>query len=296
MSSAKSALLTLHLGAFLMGATGLFSKIIDLPAWDITGYRTWIAAVVLFAWVYWRERNLGLKSARDYGRMLVLGVLLGAHWVTFFYSMQVANIAVGMISLYAYPVVTVFLEPWIKRTKLDWRDVVSGFLVLVGIYCLVPEFDIDNNMTQGVIWGVISALTFAVRNLLLSYWFSNQTAARSMSYQVLIVALLMTPVLVLSSHEPSTHDWWLLLCLGIVFTAFTHTLLGYALRYLKAKTVGLVACLQPVYAVIYEIAVLHTYPDWSTIIGGGIIMAAAIYESVREHNKAALITSIENSA
>jgi len=286
MSSAKSALLTLHLGAFLMGATGLFSKIIELPAWDITGYRTWIAAVVLFAWVYWRERSIGLKAPRDYGRMLVLGILLAMHWVTFFYSMQVANIAVGMISLYAYPVVTVFLEPWIKRTKLDWRDVVSGFLVLIGIYCLVPEFDIDNNMTQGVIWGVISALTFAVRNLLLSHWFSDQTAARSMTYQVLIVALLMTPILFLSSHQPSTPDWWLLLCLGIVFTAFTHTLLGYALRYLKAKTVGLVACLQPVYAVIYEIAVLHTYPDWSTIIGGSIIMAAAIYESVREHNKA----------
>jgi len=285
MSSAKSALLTLHLGAFLMGATGLFSKIIELPAWDITGYRTWIAAVVLFAWVWWRERSIGLKSARDYGRMLVLGILLALHWVTFFYSMQVANIAVGMISLYAYPVVTVFLEPWIKRTKLDWRDVVSGFLVLVGIYCLVPEFDMGNNMTQGVMWGVISALTFAVRNLLLSHWFSDQTAARSMSYQVLIVALLMTPILLLSSHQPTTHDWWLLVCLGIVFTAFTHTLLGYALRYLKAKTVGLVACLQPVYAVIYEIAILHTYPDWSTILGGSIIMAAAIYESVREHNK-----------
>ncbi|MCE3253841.1 MAG: EamA family transporter, partial [Cellvibrio sp.] len=267
MSSAKSALLTLHLGAFLMGATGLFSKIIELPAWDITGYRTWIAALVLFAWVWWRERNVGLKSRRDYGRMLVLGVLLALHWVTFFHSMQVANIAVGMISLYAYPVVTVFLEPWIKRTKLDWRDVVSGFLVLFGIYCLVPEFDIDNNMTQGVMWGVVSALTFAVRNLLLSHWFSGQTAARSMSYQVLIVALLMTPVLFLSPHQPSSHDWWLLIGLGIVFTAFTHTLLGYSLRYLKAKTVGLVACLQPVYAVVYEIAILHTYPDWSTILG-----------------------------
>ncbi|HSC68359.1 MAG TPA: DMT family transporter [Cellvibrio sp.] len=286
MSSAKSALLTLHLGAFLMGATGIFSKIIDLPAWDITGYRTWVAALVLFAWVWWRERNIGLQSARDYGRMLVLGLLLALHWVTFFYSMQVANIAVGMVSLYAYPVVTVFLEPWIKRTKLDWRDVVSGFLVLVGIYCLVPEFDVSNNLTQGVIWGVISALTFAVRNLLLSHWFSGQTAARSMSYQVLIVALLMTPVLLLSPHQPSTHDWWLLLCLGVVFTAFTHTLLGYALRYLKAKTVGLVACLQPVYAVIYEIAILHTYPEPSTLIGGSIIMAAALYESVREHNKA----------
>jgi drug/metabolite transporter (DMT)-like permease len=292
MSSAKSALLSLHLGAFLMGATGLFSKIIELPAWDITGYRTWIAAFILFAWVWWRERNVALRSARDYGRMLILGVLLALHWVTFFYSMQVANIAVGMISLYAYPVVTVFLEPWLKRTKLDWRDVVSGCLVLFGIYWLVPEFNIDNNMTQGVIWGVISAVTFAVRNLLLSYWFSNQTAARSMSYQVLIVALLMTPVLILSPHQPSTHDWWLLLCLGVFFTAFTHTLLGYSLRYLKAKTVGLVACLQPVYAVGYEIAVLHTYPDWSTLFGGSIIMVAAIYESVREHNKAAATAAV----
>ena len=132
MSSAKSALLTLHLGAFLMGATGLFSKIIELPAWDITGYRTWIAAVVLFLWVWWRDYHIGLKSVRDFGRRFILGVLLASHWVTFFYSMQVANIAVGMISLYAYPVVTVFLEPWPKRTKLDWRDVLSGFSVLIG--------------------------------------------------------------------------------------------------------------------------------------------------------------------
>lgn len=284
-SPAKSALLTLHLGAFMMGATGLFSKIIELPAWDITGYRTWIAAAVLFIWVWWRERNIALKAARDYGRMLVLGILLALHWVTFFHSMQVANIAVGMISLYAYPVVTVFLEPWIKRTRLDWRDVVSGVLVLVGIYWLVPEFDVSNNLTEGVIWGVISALTFAVRNLLLSHWFSNQTAARSMSYQVLIVALLMTPVLLLSNHQPAEKDWWLLICLGIIFTAVTHTLLGFSLRYLTAKTVGLVACLQPVYAVIYEIFLLHEIPATSTLIGGAIIMGAAIYESVREHKK-----------
>src|SRR5690606_29347387 len=111
MSSAKSALLSRHLGAFLMGATGLFSKIIYLPACDITGCRTWIAAVILFAWVWGRERNVALRSARDYGRMLILAILLGLPWVTFFYSMHVANIAVGMISLYAFPVVTVFLEP-----------------------------------------------------------------------------------------------------------------------------------------------------------------------------------------
>ncbi len=285
MSSNKSAMFSLHLSALLMGATGLFSKIIQLPAWDITGYRTWIAAVVLFAWVWWRERTVLLQAPKDYGRMLVLGALLGLHWITFFHSMQISSIAVGMISLYAFPVMTVFLEPWLKGTRLDWRDIVSGLFVLVGIYFLVPEFSVDNTTTQGVLWGIFSALAFALRNVLLGHWFSHQSASRSMSYQVLVVALLITPVIALSSHQPREIDWWLLLGLGVLFTAFTHTLFGHALRYLKATTVGVVACMQPVYAVVYGMVVLHAMPDLPTVFGGAIIMTAAIYESVHKHKK-----------
>jgi drug/metabolite transporter (DMT)-like permease len=288
MSSTKSALITLHFGAFLMAGAGLFSQIINLPAWDITGYRTWVAAIALFAWVWWREGNVALPAPRDYGRMLILGCLLCVHWVTFFHSMQVSSIAVGMLSLYVYPVITVFMEPLLKGTKIDWGDVVSGFFVLMGVFFLVPEFTFANNMTQGVLWGVLSGFTFAVRNLLLGLWFNRQSAARSMSYQVLIVALLMTPVILTSRHIPTPHDAWCLLALGLCFTAFSHTLFGYSLRHLKAKTVGLVACLQPVYSVTYAVIFLNSIPDTPTFIGGGIIVAATLYESIREHNKAAI--------
>ena len=271
-----------------MAATGLFSQIINLPAWDITGYRTWIAAGVLFAWVWWREGYVKLNSAQDYRRMLILGVLLCVHWTTFFHSMQVSTIALGMLSLYAYPVMTVFMEPLLNGTKINWGDVASGMFVIVGIFLLVPEFDISNTMTQGVLWGVVSAFTFALRNLLLGHWFSGQSSARSMSYQVLIVALLMTPVILTSTHKPTHVDWGLVLVLGLFFTAFSHTLFGYALRYLKAKTVGLVACMQPVYGVIYGVIFLQSIPNAATLIGGAIIVTAAVYESLREHNKTAL--------
>ncbi len=80
----------------------------------------------------------------------------------------------------------------------------------------------------------------------------------------------------------------MILILGLFFTAFSHTLFGYALRYLKAKTVALVACMQPVYGVIYGVIFLHSIPDTATFIGGAIIVTAAVYESLREHNKAAL--------
>lgn len=281
----RRALMTLYLSAFMMGATGIFSKTIHLPAWDITGYRTWIAAFLLFIWVWWRERKIRLESARDYWRIMLLGLLLAIHWITFFHSMQVSSMSIGLLSLYAYPVMTVFMEPFVKKTLLDWRDVITAFVVFIGVYFLIPEFDLQNNVTQGVLWGAVSALTFALRNLLLGYWFSGQSAARSMSYQVLIVALLMTPVIFVSEHQPSPLDWWQLLLLGVVFTAFAHTLLGDSLRYLKAKTVALVACIQPVFGVIYDILFLQTIPTHTTLIGGAIILSAAIYESVREHQK-----------
>lgn len=284
--STKKALMTLHLSAFLLAATGLFSQIINLPAWDITGYRTWIATFALFAWVWWREGNIALKFKRDYARMMLLGSLLCIHWVTFFYSMQIANIAVGMLSLYAYPIITVFMEPLLKGTRLHLSDVFSGVVVLIGIYFLVPQFDFTNSTTQGVLWGILSAFTFALRNLLLGHWFSEQSSARSMSYQVLVVALLLTPVVMTSTYKPSPIDWWLIVFLGLIFTAFSHTLFGYALRFLKTKTVGLVACMQPVYGVIYGMIFLHSIPDMSTVIGGAIIVLVAFYESIRAHHRA----------
>jgi drug/metabolite transporter (DMT)-like permease len=46
--------------------------------------------------------------------------------------------------------------------------------------------------------------------------------------------------------------------------------------------------MQPVYGVIYGVIFLHSIPDTATFIGGAIIVTAAVYESLREHNKAAL--------
>lgn len=281
MHKHASAILALHFTVIVMGATGLFARTIALPAWEITGIRTAIAAVVLALWVFWREGGLGLASPRHYLRMLLLGVLLGAHWITYFHAMQVSSVAIGMIALFAYPVMTVFLEPFFNRIELNWRDIVSGLLVLLGIYFLVPEFDVNNQMTQGVIWGLISALLFALRNILLGHWFREVSAARSLGYQTAITALLTLPFIVSFGRVPAAQDIGLLLLLGVVFTALAHTLLGYTLRFLRPKTVGLVSCMQPVYGVLYAAIVLGSIPTMATLAGGLLISAASFYETLQ---------------
>lgn len=285
MKSFKSPLLTLHLTVVIMGAVGLFARTIDLPAWDIIGYRTIIATVALFLWLACTRVRITFDQPHNYGRILILGLLLGGHWITYFHSMQISSIAIGMIALYSYPVITVLIEPIFTGERLDWRDFLSGFVVLLGVYCLIPDFDMTNQITQGVLWGLLSALLFALRNVLVGHWFRQQSAAQVLGYQSLVVAVCLLPVLYLSESRPSAEDLGLIFILAIVFTAIAHAMLGYSLRFLRAKTVGLVSCLQPVYGAFYAFILLGSQPDFWTIVGGLLIGVTALYESLREHGK-----------
>ena len=74
-------------------------------------------------------------------------------------------------------------------------------------------------------------------------------------------------------------DWLLLLLVGIVFTATPHALFASSLQYLSATTAGLISCLQPLYGSMLAVILLHERPDLLTIIGGLLVISAAIFET-----------------
>ena len=58
------------------------------------------------------------------------------------------------------------------------------------------------------------------------------------------------------------------------------------LRHLRAKTFSLVACMQPFYGVVLAIIVLNETPRWQTLIGGILVISAAIYETIHTQKQA----------
>lgn len=279
MPSYHRGLWSVHAAVFLFGLTALFSKWIQLPAVDITMLRSVVAIVALW-WVMRREGlAMRLASRRDYGIALMLGLLLASHWVTYFHAMQVATVAVGVIALYTFPVITVFLEPLFHRGRPQLVDIVSALAVLFGIYLLVPSFSIDDHITQGVLWGVFSALLFALRNIIQGRYFSHYPAKQSLFYQIVVTLLLLLPFTAQVIPQVSGFQWGQLLILGVAFTALPHTLFAFSLRHFKAKTTSLIACLQVVYATVFAALLLGEWPTLSTVLGGVIVVAAAMFET-----------------
>ncbi|WP_051510652.1 DMT family transporter [Cobetia crustatorum] len=279
------ALMAIHLGIALLGGTALFSKSLPLSALDITTWRSLLAGLFLL-WIARLKWNVSLRlSGRDWALIGLAGLLMAVHWVSYFHAMQVSSVATGMLALFTYPIFIVLLEPWVEGTRLKARDLAAAALVCVGVWLLVPggNGNVDSDSLAGVLWGVFSGLLFAIRNLLVRYRLSHINPVLSMSLQALGVVVLTLPFASGDIMDSSPGTGIAMLVLAIVFTATPHALMTFALGGLKAKTVGMIGCMQPVYGVLLAWLILGEVPTWMTLVGGSFIVAAAALETLRRN-------------
>ncbi|WP_426416721.1 DMT family transporter [Aestuariirhabdus sp. LZHN29] len=280
MHSQRSGLFALHTGCLLLGGTALFSKLLDLPALDITLWRSLIAALALALFVVARGSSLRLARATDYAIILGLGLVLSVHWVTYFHAMQVSTIAIGIIAFFSHPVITVLLEALFHRRQPPLRDLICAFWVIAGIAIMLPGLS-GGSTASGVGWGLFSALLFSLRNIAYKRYCSHYESSLAMMYQCLVVGVVLLPFEGGAYFSQGMQEWALLVLLGIVFTATPHTLFSVSLRLLPVATASLIMCTVPLYAVLLATLLLGEIPELRTLMGGAMVLGAATYESLR---------------
>ena len=280
MQHSREGLLAVHVAVLIFGFTALFSKLLILPALDITFYRSVFAFFVIAIYLAYKKQSFLLDSLQDFLMAGLLGTLLAIHWVSYFYAMQVSSVAIGVIALYTFPVITVFLEPLFHGEKPHSADIISSIVVLFGIYLIVPDFSLDNSTALGVAAGVFSAFMLALRNIMQRRFFSAYSAGQALFYQSLVVVLVLFAFIDSEIVTIDDRQWWLLILLGVVFTALPHTLFAHGLLHLKAKTASLIACVQVVYAAMFAAFFLGEWLTLNVVLGGLVVVSAAMYESL----------------
>jgi drug/metabolite transporter (DMT)-like permease len=286
MPYSRLGLPSLYLVVVLLALTGLFAKLIPLDAISMIQLRGVIAAVGLALFSLSRKRSLKLTGLRQYVGVYALGLVLGVHWVTFFHAMQISSVAVGMLALFSYPLITILLEPLFTKQSIKTTDIIAGVIMFAGLLIMIgPNLgDLQGPVSMGVIWGVFSALLFALRNLIQKYHFNDVTSDSLIFHQVVAVSLL----LVLFVDYPKVQmldggDLFKLVLLGVLSTATAHTLLTFSLKQMPAKTAALISCLQPLIAAILAWYFIAELPEPTVLLGGGVVLSVSAYESVQKY-------------
>jgi len=273
--------LEINLAMLLMGTSGPFGKYIALPVALTIGIRALLALVFLV--VYCKIRGISFRlSSTDRWPILVCGILMGLHWITYFQALQLSNVAIGMLSMFTYPVITSFLEPIFLKTKFQKIHVLLGVMVLFGVYLLVPNFTFDDSYTIAITFGLLSALVYAIRNLILKTKVDRYEGALLMTYQMAIVCVGLIPVYFIYDVQQAEGYWPAILGLVLV-TTVGHTMLINCFKYFSITTISILSSITPVYGILIGALFLSEIPGWSTIIGGTLILASVVVESVRSY-------------
>jgi drug/metabolite transporter (DMT)-like permease len=274
-----SALVLVHVAVLLFGFAGLFGKWLALPPALIVLGRTLVAAAAL-ALVAFRGRT----PASPTRRLLANGVILAIHWTSFFEAIAVSSVAIGLLGFATFPLFVLVLERVLLKRRWSAAEAGTAALVALGIAVLPPSFDPGDAVLRGLAWGVLSGATLALLAVRSRALAQTHAATDVALWQNAFAAMLLAPLVWMGRDVlpvPSARDVVLLVVLGLACTALAHTLFIASLRRLSAHTASVVAALEPVYGIALAWLLLAEVPGARTLVGGTLIVAAAVLASRR---------------
>ncbi|MCH3883777.1 DMT family transporter [Tenacibaculum aquimarinum] len=271
----------LLLATFFISTSGVLGKYIAMPTEVVIWFRAALAMVFLYLFCKYKKIDLKIKSTKDYKPFFISGVLMAAHWVTYFYALKLSNVALGILSLYTFPIIIALLEPLFLKVKFNPIYILFGCMVLLGLYILTPELSVESSQVKGILFGVFSAFCYAVRILILKQHVANYNGTMLMFYQTVIISILLVPTLFFMDLSGLESQFPYLLLLAFLTTAVGHSLMLHSLKFFSASTASIISSLQPIFGIILAFFFLQEVPTLNTFLGGSLILATVIIESIR---------------
>jgi len=280
MSPRKKGLLELNIAVLFFSVSALFPKIMTVPVILIVLGRVVVAAVTLRLMLLFSRQPLRIQSKKDYGVFALLGLLFSINIFSFYKSIQVSTVAIGVLTAGIFPVVVSLLEPWYFKERFRWIDLVLALTAFGGLLLIVPSFNIHQKIVQGIFWGALAALTFANFSIINRKYVQKYSSLVIVFYQDLLASLILLPALFYTRVSLHWHDILLILLLGTVLTAGSHTLFVKGLTHVKARTAGMILMLEPLYGILFAFFLIGEKPNARTLLGGALVLAATLYATL----------------
>ena len=192
--------------------------------------------------------------------LIATGVVVGLHWITFFYSIKVSTVSIAVVCLSASTLFTSFLEPIVFKRPYLWSEFVLSIAVLAGI---VAIFGFEASYAWGIVLGLFSALFSSLFNTMNGSFVKrmpSQTIAKYEMFGGFITAFIFLMVANETSsftNGVSFNDWVYLIILAIVCTTFAFMTGIWVMKFLTPFSVSLSTNMEPIYTIIIALLL-----DW----------------------------------
>jgi drug/metabolite transporter (DMT)-like permease len=281
--------LHLHLIVFIWGFTAILGKLISLNALDLVWYRMFLAVLFMFIYIILKKEPLKVPLNAFIG-FIILGIIIAAHWFTFYEAIKVSNISITLACLSTGAFFTSLLEPILHKRKIIWYEVFFGILVIIGLAII---FNVESQYKTGMILALISAFLSALFSVINGKYAKEYNSNVISIYELgsglffLTLYLLFTNTITPEFFSISTNDFLWLLLLSSVCTAYAFSASVKVMKFLSPYTVMLTINLEPIYGIILAVLIFKDSENMNSLfyVGALIILSTVIINGILKNKK-----------
>jgi len=251
MTPRTQNLLLLHGVVLIFGFTGILGKLVSIDAEPLVFWRVTLGGGTTTLFLLFRKRWLSWDVA-SLGKAGVVGWIVAAHWVTFFASIKASSVGLALTMLATAPLFVGLIEPLVYRRKISWRELMLAAVVFAGIFLV---FQAQQDQTQGIVLGLVSALLAAVFSTLNGVLVRTMDAVNLSAVELLAASIGMAFWLMVNGQWNTSllmipaSDWMWIILLAVLATSFAFMVSIRVLRELSPFESAMAINLEPIYAI-----------------------------------------------
>ncbi|MCG8450998.1 MAG: DMT family transporter [Pirellulales bacterium] len=285
-----------------IGAVLLFSsapagvRAVSLNAYGLGILRLGLASAVMTAFLAWRRQRPWRWNRRAFEALVIVGLTFGIHWMLFFLSIKTASAAIGALGQSTYGLHLIVLGWLLGFGTVTLIDIISLLLGLVGTWLLMPVFDLQNDQTLGLLFGISGGLAAASLPLWHQRYADVDGNLRAWGQFTFALPVFFC-CLPWATWDIPTSDIPLILYLGLVVTLVGHGLWVHASTALSTTTTSIVSYLYLPSALVLSYFLLGEKLSGKMLVGALCVFVAngvALWSQARRGGLAAIARNVEN--
>ena len=275
-NNAKGLALT-SLGVFIMSLESLFIKFTTISPFLFSFYIGIFMFISMISTFIFKEKAVLKKALNTNLLMLIVcAILMGTSNIFFITAVKTTTVANVVIIFSTAALFSALFAYLFYREKITKNIIVASFFMFVGLFIIFND-KLEIGSIEGNIYALLCTAFFATSYVILSRY-------KDMDRFILTafsgLALSMIAFFFCDDLSIDFKTLAVVMIMGLLISPISRVFLGNGAKYISASEVSLLMIIETIMAPIWVWIFLNEVPSSYTFIGGSIIVATLIVNSL----------------
>ena len=283
----RKGLIYISITAFLWSTSGFFIKYLTISAFQISLYRSAIAAITVYLICLLRGKKLKFEFDKisNLAAIFYAGIL-----ILFVIATKMTTAANAIFLQFTAPIYLVVLEPVFLKTKFEPKNVIT-IIICIGGMILFFFGKLEIGSIYGNLVAIGSGICFAMFSLLLKYKRVRHKSENTLNYVITGNALVaaIASIIIFPNFAITMNEGLILIYMGAVQIGISYMIFNEGIKYVSATESMIIATLEAIFNPIWVFIGIGETPSVYSILGGVIIFGAILWRNFSKPQKALII-------